>query len=150
MSRLTSRPKPFKCNKTIPPQWDPIYVHVRSHLGGMNSFSYTWFVFKKWNSQFYLYITQVRYPTHVRFLTSYKQPVIVRDNNYIFVQDPNKAHVKKLVFIGWALSDTNIPSNMTDYSPLQKKWSFPLKNSLVNVTKLAGNCEFVHIYWRTP
>ena len=116
----------------------------------MNSFSYKWFVFKKWNQPFCLHITQVKYPTQVRFLTSYKQPVIVRDNNYISVQDPNKAHVKKLVSIGSASSDTNIPSNMTDYWPLHKKWSFPLKNSSVNLTKLAENCEFGYIYSTTP
>ena len=31
---------------------------------------------------------------------------------------------------------------------LNKKWSFPLKIFSVNVTKSAGNCGFVHIYWR--
>ena len=29
---------------------------------------------------------------------------------------------------------------------LHKKWSFPLRISLVNVNKSAGNCGFVHIY----
>ena len=28
----------------------------------------------------------------------------------------------------------------------QKKWSFPLRISLVNVNKSAGNCVFVHFY----
>ena len=31
---------------------------------------------------------------------------------------------------------------------LHKKWSFPLKISLVNVTKSALSCRFGHIYWR--
>ena len=29
-----------------------------------------------------------------------------------------------------------------------KKWSFPLRNSSVNVTKSAASCRFFHIYWR--
>ena len=32
----------------------------------------------------------------------------------------------------------------------QKRWSFPLRISSVNVTKSAGNCRFGHIYWRIP
>ena len=35
-------------------------------------------------------------------------------------------------------------------SSLQKKWSFPLRISSVNVTKSVGNCGFGHIYWRNP
>ena len=35
---------------------------------------------------------------------------------------------------------------------LNKRWSFPLRNSSLNVTKSAGNfignCGFSHIYWR--
>ena len=31
---------------------------------------------------------------------------------------------------------------------LHKKWSFPVRNSLVNVTKLAVFCGFGQIYWR--
>ena len=33
---------------------------------------------------------------------------------------------------------------------LQKKWSFPLRISSVNMTKSAGICGFGHIYWRNP
>ena len=33
---------------------------------------------------------------------------------------------------------------------LHKKWSFPLRIPLVNVTKSAGNCGSSHIYWRNP
>ena len=33
---------------------------------------------------------------------------------------------------------------------LHKKWSFPLRNSSVNVNKFAGNCGFGHIYWGNP
>ena len=33
---------------------------------------------------------------------------------------------------------------------LHKKWSFPLRNSSVNVTKSAGICGFGQIYWRNP
>ena len=33
---------------------------------------------------------------------------------------------------------------------LQKKWSFSLRISLVNVAKSLGNCGFDHIYWRNP
>ena len=29
---------------------------------------------------------------------------------------------------------------------LHKKWNFPLRISLVNVTKSAGNCPYGHIY----
>ena len=31
-----------------------------------------------------------------------------------------------------------------------KKWSFPFRISLANVTKSAGNCGFGHIYWKNP
>ena len=33
---------------------------------------------------------------------------------------------------------------------LYKKWSFPLKTSLANVTKSAVSCGFGHNYWRNP
>ena len=33
---------------------------------------------------------------------------------------------------------------------LQKKSNFPLRISSVNLTKSAGNCGFIHIYWRNP
>ena len=36
---------------------------------------------------------------------------------------------------------------MIDLS-LQKKWSFPVRISWVNVTKSEGNCWFGHIYWK--
>ena len=38
------------------------------------------------------------------------------------------------------------------HTPLHKnkKWSFPLRISLVNVTKSAGNWGFGHIYWGNP
>ena len=31
---------------------------------------------------------------------------------------------------------------------MQRKWSFPLRISSINVTKSAGNCRFRQIYWR--
>ena len=34
--------------------------------------------------------------------------------------------------------------------PLHKKWSFPLRISLVNVTKSGVSCGFGHSYWRNP
>ena len=34
--------------------------------------------------------------------------------------------------------------------PLHKKWSFPLRNSSVSVTKSPGICGFGHICWRNP
>ena len=33
---------------------------------------------------------------------------------------------------------------------MRKKWSFPLRISLVNVPKSTRNCGFGHIYWRNP
>ena len=33
---------------------------------------------------------------------------------------------------------------------LHKKWSFPSRISLINVTKSAVFCGFSHIYWRNP
>ena len=33
---------------------------------------------------------------------------------------------------------------------LHKEWSLPVKISLVNVTKSAGNSGFGNIYWRNP
>ena len=38
----------------------------------------------------------------------------------------------------------------SEKNPLHKKRSFPLRISLVNVSKSAGNCGFAHIYWRNP
>ena len=37
----------------------------------------------------------------------------------------------------------------TNYTA-QKKWTFPLRISSVNVTKSAGNFRFGQIYWRNP
>ena len=33
---------------------------------------------------------------------------------------------------------------------VHKKWNFPLRTFLVNVTNSAENCKFGHIYWRNP
>ena len=38
---------------------------------------------------------------------------------------------------------TNVRSEVT---ALHKKWKFPLRTSLLNVTKSAGNFRFGHIY----
>ena len=38
----------------------------------------------------------------------------------------------------------------TKFQSLHKKWSFPLRNSSVNVTKSAVSRGFGHIYWRNP
>ena len=35
-------------------------------------------------------------------------------------------------------------------TPQQKKWSFSLRISSVNVVKIAVYCGFGHIYWRNP
>ena len=40
--------------------------------------------------------------------------------------------------------------SISQWRTLHKKWSFSLRNSSINVTKSAGNCEFGHIYWRNP
>ena len=48
-----------------------------------------------------------------------------------------KEKVNDLVMLHKAMHET-----------LHKKWSFPLRISLVNVTKSAGNCGFSHINWR--
>ena len=40
--------------------------------------------------------------------------------------------------------------NSSIVKPLEKKWSFPLKISLVNETKFAVSCGFGHISWRNP
>ena len=41
-------------------------------------------------------------------------------------------------------------SKHLDQMSLNKKWSFPLSISSVNVTKSAVSCGFGHIYWRNP
>ena len=41
-----------------------------------------------------------------------------------------------------------IPFSIDYDQTLHKKWSFPLRIFLVNVTKLAVSCRFGHIYWR--
>ena len=41
-------------------------------------------------------------------------------------------------------------SNIFSKNTLQKKWSFQLRISSVNVTKSAGNYGFGHINWRNP
>ena len=33
---------------------------------------------------------------------------------------------------------------------VHRKASFPLRSSLVNMTKSTGNCRFGHIYWGNP
>ena len=42
-----------------------------------------------------------------------------------------------------------VSAGFSEYS-LHKKWSFPLRISLVNVTKSEKNCKFGHIYWKNP
>ena len=39
---------------------------------------------------------------------------------------------------------------LVDSVTAQKKWSFPLRISPVNVIISAGTCGFGHIYWRNP
>ena len=39
---------------------------------------------------------------------------------------------------------------MEIHNTLYKKWSFPLRISSVNVSKLVGNCGFGRIYLRNP
>ena len=56
-------------------QWYLTRTVVRSHLDEMNSFSHERFVFRKWNSPFCWGLTQMRYPTQVGCLTSFKQPL---------------------------------------------------------------------------
>ena len=46
------------------------------------------------------------------------------------------------------ISITLKKSNHNDVTA--QKWSFPVRISSLNVAKSAGNCEFGHIYWRTP
>ena len=46
----------------------------------------------------------------------------------------------KVVFKNWYLGEIT----------LHEKWSFLLRISSVNVTKLAVSCGFGHIYWRNP
>ena len=45
-----------------------------------------------------------------------------------------------------AMSKSQCKSTQT----LHKKWSFPLRISLVNVIKSTGNCGFGHIHWKNP
>ena len=44
--------------------------------------------------------------------------------------------------------NNNNPLDYKNHVTLNKKWSFPLRISSVNVTKSAGSCGFGHIYWR--
>ena len=45
----------------------------------------------------------------------------------------------------WCYQHSNLDTNNA-----QKKWSFPLKVSSVNMTKSAVSCVFGHVYWRNP
>ena len=62
----------------------------------------------------------------------------------------NNCHIKMLrSTYSYTAMVLNVPVlNYT--STLQKKKRFPLRISLVNITKSAENCGFIYIYWRNP
>ena len=41
-------------------------------------------------------------------------------------------------------------STWTSWVTLHKIWNFPLRIFSVYITKSAGNCGFVHVYWKNP
>ena len=65
-----------------------------------------------------------------------------------------KNHWQKLIFLRFVLfflnckRDFYICSKCYRHVALHEKWSFPLRTSLVNVTKSAVYCGFGHIYWK--
>ena len=62
-------------------------------------------------------------------------------------QNNPKACKKKSYLL---LDSLSMKATLVWKCPLQKKRSFPLKISSVNVTKSAGNCGFGHVYRRNP
>ena len=60
--------------------------------------------------------------------------------------EPEKLWIQTL-FTQWLLV---LFTNVNPFWALHKKWSFPLRISVVNVTKSTGNCGFGHVYWGNP
>ena len=73
---VTAPQKLFTWRKIIPRKWDLTCVEVRSHLGGMNPFSYKRFVLTKWNTSFCQDLTRVRRLTWVEWLFSYNSTLV--------------------------------------------------------------------------
>ena len=73
LSFCFSPTKTVYMEKNISPKWGLIYVEVRSHLGGMNQFSYKRFAFTKRDIPFCWDLSQVRRLTWVGWLFSNKQ-----------------------------------------------------------------------------
>ena len=68
----TARQKLLIWRKIIPPKLDLIYLEVRSHLGGMNQFSYKRFVFTRRIIPLCRDLTKVRRLTWVGWFFLYK------------------------------------------------------------------------------
>ena len=88
---VLARQKLFTWRKIIPPKRDLIYVGVRSHLGGMNQFSYKRFVFTKRNIPFCRELTQVRRLIWVGWFFSYKQLLSSIQTYFIFLKNTKLA-----------------------------------------------------------
>ena len=69
----TVQQKLFTLRIIIPPKWDLKCVKVRSHLSGMNPFSYWQIVFLKWDAPFCQDLIQVRHLIWVGWFFSDKQ-----------------------------------------------------------------------------
>ena len=55
-----------------------------------------------------------------------------------------------IYFLHYFLIVLRIKKVYAEKKTMHKKWSFPLRIALINVTKSAENCEFGHIYWINP
>ena len=57
-------------------------------------------------------------------------------------------NIPRMLFATGFNNRVDYVDEITSKLSLQKKWSIPLKNSLVNVNKPSVSCEFVHMYQR--
>ena len=65
-------------------------------------------------------------------------------------RSPFNIKIYKFISLDWKYS-TSFSTRLTVdkfLSILHKKWSFPIRISLVNATKFSGNCRFGHIHFK--
>ena len=76
--------------------------------------------------------------------------LILLQHRSLDFRSPFNIKIYKFISLGWRYS-TSFSTRLTVdkfLSNLHKKWSFPIRISLINVTKFSGNCRFGHIRFR--
>ena len=76
--------------------------------------------------------------------------LILLQHRSLDFRSPFNIKIYKFISLGWRYS-TSFSTRLTVdkfFSNLHKKWSFPIRISLINVTKFSGNCRFGHIHFR--